>query len=256
MKTFIIGATLMATTLTPANVSAAPQYDLSKLLNNNGYNSLTLGINQPKTETILIKPKDEPKPETKKVEPPKPEPVVYTVVDGDNLSKIGTQFNVEWQRLWAKNTNLTNPDLIYVGDKLTIPTPDEVLSRELPTTSLPVQTPGVSPQAQPQYTYDASNTYAPGNCTWYVKNRRGASIPNTLGNANTWFARAQAAGMSTGYTPRAGAVGTTTAGSLGHVVYVESVNGDGTVNISEMNYGGLYNMNYRTVSASEFAYIY
>ena len=55
---------------------------------------------------------------------------------------------------------------------------------------------------------------------------------------------------------RAGAVGTTTAGSLGHVVYVEAVNGDGTITISEMNYAGEYSQRTRVASASEFSYIY
>ena len=45
---------------------------------------------------------------------------------------------------------------------------------------------------------------------------------------------------------------TLTAGSLGHVAYVESVNSDGSITISEMNYtNGPYNMNYRTIPASE-----
>lgn len=194
-----------------------------------------------------------PKPAPKPVEPPKPVPVVYTVVGGDNLSKIGTAQNVEWQRLWAKNTQLTNPDLIHPGDQITVPLPDEVLSRDLPAVvSLPAATPGVAPLRS----YDASNTYDYGYCTWYVKNRRGASIPNSLGNANTWYSRAAAAGMAVGSTPRAGAVGTTTRGSLGHVVYVESINPDGSINISEMNAPVFGGVTYRTAAASEFLYIY
>lgn len=187
------------------------------------------------------------------VEPPKPVPVIYSVVSGDNLTKIGTAHNVEWQRLWAKNTQLTHPDLIHVGDQITVPFPDEVLDRALPAiVSLPEATPGVAPLAN----YDAGNTYDYGYCTWYVKNRRGASLPNGLGNANTWYSRASGFGMAVGSTPRAGAVGATTRGSLGHVVYVESVNADGTVNISEMNYKGWGIQSSRTTSAGEFLYIY
>lgn len=63
-------------------------------------------------------------------------------------------------------------------------------------------------------------------------------------------------GMAVGTEPRAGAVGTTTRGGLGHVVYVESINGDGTINISEMNYKGWGIKSSRTTSASEFVYIY
>lgn len=208
-------------------------------------------IDKPDNIIVRVQPKETPKPVT---EPTKPAPVVYSVVDGDNLSKIGSAYNVEWQRLWAKNTQLTNPDLIHVGDQITIPEPSEQLTREIPAqVQLPAKTPGVVAAAP---VYDGSNTYDYGYCTWYVKNRRGASIPNMLGNANTWYSRAAAAGMAVGSTPRAGAVGTTTRGSLGHVVYVESVNPDGSANISEMNAPVFGGVTYRTAAASEFLYIY
>lgn len=210
-------------------------------------------LDEPSTAIVIVnpKPKETPKPVA---EPPKPAPVVYSVVAGDNLSKIGTAHNVEWQRLWAKNTQLTNPDLIHVGDQITIPEPAEQLSREIPAqVALPAETPGVV-AAKP--VYDGGNTYDYGYCTWYVKNRRGASLPNGLGNANTWYSRAAAMGMAVGSTPRAGAVGTTTRGELGHVVYVESVNADGSINISEMNAPVFGGVTYRTASPGEFRYIY
>lgn len=205
--------------------------------------------------TVIDKPNPVIAKETKPAaEPPKPAPVIYSVVEGDNLTKIGTAYNVEWQRLWAKNTALTHPDLIHVGDQITIPEPSELLQRDLPAVvALPAVTPGVV-AAKP--VYDGSNTYDYGYCTWYVKNRRGASIPNSLGNANTWYSRAAGLGMAVGSTPRAGAVGTTTRGALGHVVYVESVNADGSANISEMNAPVFGGVTYRTASPSEFLYIY
>jgi len=227
----------------PATASAQP----NKFTN--GFTDIfDLKVSNYNTPELLTPAKPKPP-----VEQPKPAPVVYTVVSGDNLTKIGSAYNVEWQRLWAKNTQLTHPDIIHVGDQITIPEPSEQLSRDLPAVvALPAETPDVAPLRS----YDAGNTYDYGYCTWYVKNRRGASIPNSLGNANTWYARAQAAGMATGGTPRPGAVGTTTRGSLGHVVYVESVNGDSIV-ISEMNAAaGWGKVNTRTASASEFMYIY
>lgn len=229
--------------LAPATASAqsiVPSNDFDKLF--------TLQLYKEKPAPVIKQPAP-----IKPVEPPKPEPVIYSVVEGDNLSKIGTAQNVEWQRLWAKNTQLDNPDLIHIGDQITVPFPDEVLDRALPAiVSLPKATPGVAPLA----TYDGGNTYDYGYCTWYVKSRRGASLPNSLGNANTWYSRASALGMAVGTAPRTGAVGTTTRGSLGHVVYVESVNADGTINISEMNYQGFGVTSSRTTSASEFVYIY
>lgn len=234
----------------PATASAQEplQYNqidtLFKLNLRNPNNAFTFEPPKQKVEVVVVKP----------VEPKKPDPVVYTVVEGDNLTKIGTAYNVEWQRLWAKNTQLIHPDRIDIGDKITIPEPSEQLTREIPAAvALPTATPGVAPRMS----FDGSNTYDYGYCTWYVKNRRGASLPNSLGNANTWYSRAAAAGMAVGSVPRPGAVGTTTRGSLGHVVYVESVNGDGSITISEMNAAaGWGNTNTRTASASEFVYIY
>lgn len=229
--------------------------------------SQSITITQPKPQTIHVPNKDENKQPAAPVDPPKPVAEVYTVIDGDNLTKIGTLKNVEWQRIWSKNTQLEHPDRINVGDKLTIPLADEVLNREIPpSVALPTITPGVAPtiasataQAPANVAvanYGGGNTYDYGYCTWYVKNRRGGSIPNSLGNANTWYSRASAQGMAVGSIPRAGAVGTTTRGALGHVVYVESVNADGSINISEMNAPTFGVTTYRTASASEFLYIY
>lgn len=208
------------------------------------------------------------------VAPAKPVPAVYTVVSGDSLSKIGLAHSVEWRRIYAKNTHIAHPDRINVGDKLTIPLADEQLHRDLPAAPVAPVAPQPSPepvlaapapvaavqapapQPEPVAYYDASNTYYEGYCTWYVKNRRGSTLPNTLGNANTWYSRAAAQGMAVGTVPKAGAVGTTERGEFGHVVYVESVNADGSITISEMNYAGLYSQRTRTANASEFRYIY
>lgn len=101
----------------------------------------------------------------------------------------------------------------------------------------------------------AGNTYALGNCTWYAKSKR-PDLPNNLGNANTWYSRAAAEGFRVGTEAKTNAIGTTTRGSLGHVVYVEKWLGDGQILISEMNYAGLYSQRTRVASESEFVYIY
>lgn len=108
-----------------------------------------------------------------------------------------------------------------------------------------------------RYAGDSSgNLYTAGYCTWYVKNRR-ADLPNNLGNANTWYARAAQQGWDVGLTPKKGAVATSTSGVDGHVAYVEGVSLDGQwATISEMNYRGLYSMNTRVVYYTEFKYIY
>ena len=54
---------------------------------------------------------------------PKPAPsteTVYTVVKGDNLSKIAARYGTTWQQLAAYN-GLANPSLIHVGQKIKIP---------------------------------------------------------------------------------------------------------------------------------------
>lgn len=101
----------------------------------------------------------------------------------------------------------------------------------------------------------SGNTYSYGYCTWYVANRR-PDIPNSWGDAYEWLGNARAQGWATGSTPRAGAIGQTSGGALGHVVYVERVNGDGTILISEMNYQGWNVQSSRTADASSFNYIY
>lgn len=245
MKRLLTLLVLALVIATPASASAQSNIWVKSDIND----LFSLKIYEPKPPLVVVEPeKKEPV-----AVPTKPEPVIYLVVEGDNLSKIGTAYNVEWQRLWAKNTQLTNPDLIHVGDKITIPEPSEQLSREIPAqVQLAPETPGVAPRMS----YDGGNSYDYGYCTWYVKNRRGASIPNGLGNANTWYSRAAGMGMAVGSTPKPGAVGTTTRGSLGHVVYVESVNSDGSINISEMNAPTWGAVTYRTASAGEFIYIY
>jgi len=79
----------------------------------------------------------------------------------------------------------------------------------------------------------AGNRFSFGYCTWYVYNRR--AVP-WLGNAWEWFGQAQASGFATGQTPRVGAIMVTWESSFGHVAYVEAVNGDGSYEVSEMNF--------------------
>lgn len=203
----------------------------------------------------------------------KPQVEKYTVAENDSLDSIAGYYETTWKRLFNKNKSIEDPDVITVGDELIIPPPDEPLKdRPLPeparetvaTTPAapapsrkprPVQKPAARKLAAKttvrSYGSSAGNTYTPGYCTWYVKNRR-PDLPNNLGNADTWVSRARAQGIPTGATPRVGA-----AGQRGmHVVYVESVNGDGTVTISEMNHKGLYVKSTRTLPASYFMYIY
>ncbi len=199
--------------------------------------------------------------EKKPAEPIVVPPTIVVVEPGDYLSLIADKYKTTYVRIYNANENIVNPDVINPGDKLRIPLDDEVLPDRMAqistvaTAAQSASTASVSRAATKTGSYTptstAGNTYVWGNCTWYVKNRK-PNIPNSLGNANQWIARAQTAGYATGSTPVVGAIGA--AGN--HVVYVESVSG-AMVNISEMNYnGGVGVVHYRTVPASSFYYIY
>lgn len=185
------------------------------------------------------------------VEPPKE--IRYTIKEGDNLTKIAEANGISWQRLWEKNTELKHQDQLDIGQIITIPAPDEVLEARPPIASVFTQSP--TQRLSGPSRNSSGNTYDWGYCTWYVKNRR-PDLPNGLGNANTWYYRAQSFGLSVGSKARVGAVATTTAGSLGHVAYVEAVHGDGTITISEMNYKGVGIQSSRKASETSFFYIY
>lgn len=59
---------------------------------------------------------------------------IVTVQPGDYLSAIATTHGTTAQRLFDANTSIENPDLIYPGDQVRIPTPDEQLAtRQMPT---------------------------------------------------------------------------------------------------------------------------
>jgi surface antigen len=68
-----------------------------------------------------------------------------------------------------------------------------------------------------------------------------------LGNANQWFAQAQAFGWRTGQTPAVGAIMVTYESGFGHVAYVESVNSDGSWRVSEMNFNAWDVVDFRTI---------
>ena len=84
-----------------------------------------------------------------------------------------------------------------------------------------------------------NNLYTAGQCTWYVYDKVNGAIGSTWGNANNWANAAKAAGYTVNHHAEAGSI-------------LQSVNSDGSITISEMNYtGGAYVTDTRTISASE-----
>lgn len=95
----------------------------------------------------------------------------------------------------------------------------------------------------------STHVFVWGNCTWYVARRMKITFG---GHAKYWLKNAAAAGYETGKVPRVGsAVVVPSSSPYGHVAYVESVNGDGTMTISEMNVKGLGVKSSRTMPVSE-----
>ena len=86
---------------------------------------------------------------------------------------------------------------------------------------------------------------------------------SSWGNAKYWGNSALAHGYSYDSTPEAHTVGFSTAGVYGHVVWIETVNSDGTVDLSEYNNsyssvsGSIADFGYRShVPASSYRYIH
>ena len=80
------------------------------------------------------------------------------------------------------------------------------------------------------------------------------------GNANQWPSTTARYGIPNGSTPVAGSVAIQYVGAYGHSMYVEAVNGDGTITVSDYNNnadgGGWGRYHYYTRTASGLTYIY
>lgn len=107
-----------------------------------------------------------------------------------------------------------------------------------------------------------ASPYPQGQCTWYVYNRMeqyDASLDGNLGDAHNWNNRAESEGYSVTHSPKnhtavvfeAGQLGADT--QYGHVAFVEKVNDDGSIVISESNVKGLGVISYRTIDAADAA---
>jgi surface antigen len=187
--------------------------------------------------------------------------VVYTVKDGETIDAIVNKYGSTASAVLAQN-NLID---IKSGDKILIPG-GNLPANERPgyVAPTPARTStGTTVGSGSAYNgvVNVGNRYSYGYCTWYAYNRRaelGRPIGSFWGNANTWDNRARAAGWTVSNIPIAGAVFQTDAGWAGHVGVVESVNPDGTINISDMNgIAGWNRVGYRNgVSPYGYVYIY
>ncbi|MBO7132157.1 LysM peptidoglycan-binding domain-containing protein [Candidatus Saccharibacteria bacterium] len=171
--------------------------------------------------------------------------IVYTVKSGDTIGSIVEKYGSNESEIVALNDLEVSG--ISEGMKIV------VKGGSLPETERPEYVP---PVVRPVYTYtytylgstamrqnittvgyfyNLGGPYGAGQCTqwaWYKRQ----DLPRNLGNASSWAYNAAAAGYVVNQTPSAGAVFQTGGGWYGHVGYVEAVNPDGSIVVTEMNY--------------------
>jgi surface antigen/plastocyanin len=180
--------------------------------------------------------------------------VLYTVQSGDTAESLAATYQTSAEQIIAFNdveVNGLNP-----GVQIIIPNGTKPAARATTyssSSSSSLSSAGFSFGGGVVY---AGNRYAYGYCTWYAYNKRAAAgrvIGSNWGNATTWAALASASGFSVDKAPRAGDVFQTSGGwgGYGHVGYVEAVNGDGSILVSEMNYAGWNRISSRTIPADQ-----
>ena len=76
------------------------------------------------------------------------------------------------------------------------------------------------------------------------------------GNANQWPSSARADGIPTGYTPKVGSVAIMMSGYYGHSMYVEKINSNGTIRVSQFNWGVVGEYSEMDISPSGLIFIY
>jgi N-acetylmuramoyl-L-alanine amidase len=183
--------------------------------------------------------------------------VLYTVKAGDTVDSIAQHFSANRDRLVSYNDLEVNG--VTPGQQVIVPggimPANERPGAQTASGSRGGRTTSV---ASSFYSNAASvgNRYDYGYCTWYVYNRRaelGRPVGSFWGNASTWASYARGSGYLVNTSPSVGAVlqNSYQAGGYGHVAVVESVNADGSIFVSEMNYAGWNVKSTRTISAGE-----
>lgn len=191
--------------------------------------ALAIGLDAKKAEIEALKAKVEQK---KQAEAARVQLASAPKVSASNPN--GCDLNTQWVR--ADNLQCKNkPGVAQAGPA-------------------PVQTPTVRPAPRVQLAAATPNLYEVGQCTWHVKNLK-PELPNRLGNADKWYANAQARGLATGTVARPGAAAPRKTGM--HVVYVREVYANGTMLVDEMNYNYIPHSQRTAIkNQADFYYIY
>lgn len=168
----------------------------------------------------------------------------HTVQSGETLAIIANKYGVSVDEIVSAN-NL-NGYIIYPNQTLQIPGGSDRTGGGGGSTSTPTNTSQASSD---------QNLYDWGQCTWHVFNRRaetGQPISTYWWNANNWASAASADGYTVNNTAAVGSIMQNYEGPMGHVAYVERINPDGSLLISEMNYNTPPGtVDYRTIPASQ-----
>lgn len=185
--------------------------------------------------------------------------VAYIVKAGDTPDSLATKYKANKDQIIADND-------VYGG---ALKVGSVVLIRDGNLIPAPIRRTATVASAGSGFAWGGSsaiyngNGYDYGYCTWWAAVRRaqvGKPVPSNLGNASSWKVLASRAGFGVGNVPRQYAViWTPPRDYYGHVGFVESVNDDGSANISEMNVAGWGVVTRKTLSAGEasaYSYIY
>jgi surface antigen len=158
--------------------------------------------------------------------------LVYKVKSGDTPDTLASKYRAEKSRIIAFNDAELGG--LVEGDNIVIP---DGLAPIVASKNSYVG--GFAFGSAAVYGY---NGYDYGWCTWWAAKRRadvGKPIPANFGDACNWVRAAQRASIPTGNVPSgAGDVIFTNSGCLGHVAFVEEMEEDGSIWVTDMNSHG------------------
>jgi len=190
---------------------------------------------------------------------PSTDGVIHKIKDGDSTAKLAKKYKTSEQRIVTYNdlevSGLSDGKRIVIPGGV-LPSNERPRANSIPSAPAQRSSPSLASGYGSASSASVGNRYAIGNCTWYVYERRaelGAPVGSFWGNAATWASFARSSGYRVDNVPAVGAIlqDSYSAGGYGHVAVVESVNGDGSVTLSEMNYAGWNVISSRTMSAGQ-----
>lgn len=177
---------------------------------------------------------------------PPGEGIVYTVKAGDTIASLTTKY--QSNRDTFITVNDAESGSLPVGEVIWIPNGVQPVATFAAFSGLP----GTGAHRFGSCGLGVNNGYFCGWCTWWTAYRRaqvGRPVPSNLGDAYTWRL-----GLAHDGAPHAGDV---IWFPYNHVGFVEKVDDNGDVEMSEMNHQGWDVVDYRTIPAAQAAtYLY